>query len=125
MITPEGWRWVRNVDALVSPRLVYLLFCRIASWLVLLRRSSAAEDVELLVLRHEVAVHRRGNPKPRLGWADRALFAALSRLLPGYLRAHRLVTPALCCAGTGDWSRPSGASPDRRAARRSRQNWSS
>jgi hypothetical protein len=51
---------------LVSPRLVYLLFCRIASWLVLSGRSSAAKDVELLVLRHEVAVLRRANPKPRL-----------------------------------------------------------
>ena len=78
---------------LVSPRLVYLLFCRIASWLVLSGRSSAAKDVELLVLRHEVAVLRRANPKPRLDWADRALFAALIRLLPRCLRAHRLVTP--------------------------------
>ncbi|WP_370358589.1 helix-turn-helix domain-containing protein [Catenulispora sp. MAP12-49] len=77
----------------MSARLVYLLFCRIASWLVLLGRSSAAKDVELLVLRNEVAVLRRANPKPRLDWADRALFAALIRLLPKHLRAHRLVTP--------------------------------
>src|SRR3954465_2287025 len=78
---------------LVSARLVYLLFCRTASWLVLLGRGSAAKDVELLVLRHEVAVLRRTNPKPRLDWTDRALFAALIRLLPKHLRAHRLVTP--------------------------------
>jgi putative transposase len=77
----------------VSPRLVCLLFCRIASWLVLLGRSSAAKDVELLVLRHEVTVLRRTNPKPRLDWADRALFAALIRLLPKHFREHRLVTP--------------------------------
>ncbi|SDZ49055.1 Integrase core domain-containing protein [Saccharopolyspora shandongensis] len=62
-------------------------------WLVLLGRSSASKDVELLVLRHEVAVLRRTNPKPRMGWADRAVFAALIRLLPKPLRAHRLVTP--------------------------------
>ena len=77
----------------MSVRLLYLIFVRVCDWLILLGRSSASKDVELLVLRHEVAVLRRTNPRPRLGWADRAILAALIRLLPARLRMHRLVTP--------------------------------
>jgi putative transposase len=74
-------------------RLVYLIFNRLLSWLILCGRGSSSKDVELLVLRHEVAVLRRTNPRPRLDWADRALLATLIRRLPTSLRGHRLVTP--------------------------------
>src|SRR4249920_3108134 len=78
----------------VSLRLLYLIVDRFLSWLTLLGRATSSKDIELLVLRHEVAVLRRTNPRPRLDWPDRAVFAALIRRLPAVLRGHRLITPA-------------------------------
>jgi hypothetical protein len=79
-------------------RLVYLAVSRLFSWLVLLIRSDASKDVEILVLRHEVAVLRRQVSRPKPDWADRALIAALARLLPRHLRLHRIVTPGTLLA---------------------------
>jgi hypothetical protein len=60
---------------------------------LLLSRSQASKDAEIMVLRHEVAVLRRQVTRPKLDWADRAILAALARLLPAVSRCHRLVTP--------------------------------
>ncbi|MEV6591014.1 integrase core domain-containing protein [Streptomyces acidicola] len=74
-------------------RLLYLIATRIFAWLVLLSRSPAAKEAEILILRHEVSVLRRQVTAPRPSWSDRALFAALARLLPRALRHHHIVSP--------------------------------
>ena len=116
--------------AAVSLRLLYLILSRLLDPLALLGRASAAKDVELLVLRHEVAVLRRTNPKPRLDWADRALFAALIRRLPAVLRSHRSSPRPRSCGGTNGWSPRSGptrtspvAHPSPRPSPRSSSGW--
>jgi putative transposase len=73
--------------------LVYRLLVTVLSWLALLARSSSAKDVEILALRHEVAVLRRATSGPRMSWSDRAVLAALARVMPKALRARRIVTP--------------------------------
>jgi hypothetical protein len=54
---------------------------RLFGWLALLTRGDTSKDVESLVLRHEVAVLRRQVTCPKPHWADRAMIAALARLL--------------------------------------------
>ncbi len=81
-------------DRHMALRLLYQLFCQVMRWLALLARSSAAKDVELLVLRHEVAVLRRQMARPRVDWADRAVLAGLARPLPRRAWRGLFVQPA-------------------------------
>jgi hypothetical protein len=78
---------------LVLSNLASLTLCRSVQLLVLLARGDAAKDLEILVLRHQLTVLRRQTPRPSLEPADRALLAAISRVLPQTRWSGFLVTP--------------------------------
>jgi hypothetical protein len=78
----------------VLSKLAYIAACRSIQLLALLARGNVAKDLEILVLRHQLAVLRRQVPHPRLEPADRALLAAVSRVLPRARWSCFLVTPS-------------------------------
>src|SRR5712671_7242123 len=77
-------------------RFVFLLITRVAVWLRLSRRAERWKTVEILILRHQLAVLQRREPRrPKLNWADRALLATLLSVIPKARRhgLQLLVTP--------------------------------
>ena len=77
-------------------RFVFLLTTRMTSWLRLSRREEAWRIAEILILRHQLAVLQRRQPRrPNLDWADRALLATLLAVIPKARRQalRLLVTP--------------------------------
>jgi hypothetical protein len=88
-----------------------LITVQVFGWLALLGRSQASKNAAILVLRHEVIVLRRQVARPRPDWADRAVLAALARLLPGALRDSRLVTPGTLLAWHRRLDLPGTAGP--------------
>jgi hypothetical protein len=92
---PVRRRWRTGMIPPVALKLIYQVFVKLLSWMVLHARSDTAKEIEILVLRHQLTVLQRRTPRPRTTWADRAVIAALSRLLP--CGCPKLCTPPLTC----------------------------
>jgi hypothetical protein len=93
----------------VAFSLLYLGFCRLLSLVSSARRSEPDKDIEIMVLRHQVHVlQRQLHARVRYRPSDRAILAALSRLLPRNRWRSFLVTPRPCCDGTARRPNTSG-----------------
>jgi putative transposase len=73
--------------------LIYRMFATLVSWMVLRGRPGRAKEIEILVLRHQLAILQGRTLRPRLRWTDRAVIAVLTRLLPRRRRLGLFITP--------------------------------
>jgi hypothetical protein len=78
----------------VALRLIYVMFSKLLGWMVLRIRCVTSKEIEILVLRHQLAVLQRRTPDRRMSWTDRGVIAALVRLLPVHRRHGMLVRPS-------------------------------
>ena len=87
-------RAVARHDPLMALRLIYQMFAKLLGWIVLRTRSDTTKDIEILVLRHQLAVLQRRTPRPPMRWSDRALIAC------GCPKLRSL--PLTCCFGADE-----------------------
>ena len=92
----------------MAVKLTYQMFAKLLSWMMLRARSDTTNEIEILVLRHQLDVLQRRTPRPGISWTDRAVIAALARLLPVRRRHGFLITRPRSCAGTATSSNAAG-----------------
>ena len=81
-------------------RLIYQMLSTLLGWIVVRARSETSKEIEILVLRHQLALLQRRTPRPPMNWSDRALIAALTRLLPRPAASACSLPRPRSCAGT-------------------------
>jgi hypothetical protein len=87
---------------------VYVVVCRLFALMLLLTRSDHSMELEILVLRQELAILRRQARRPQLTHADRLVLAVFSRVLLVAHGTRSSLRRRRCCAGTGSWSPTAG-----------------